>query len=175
MIKKWTDKHINKIPDSPSLYEMKNIALCGTACLLGRVLSMVTEKYHPKVSTSKFVRMLCLSVCLSLSIYTYIYFFHAYIYTHTHMLSVTVIAVQNRSDDLSSNPGRGFLHLTSRRWPLGKVWIHVLSSSCYGLVTGKTWVFCLCQITNLGDGKTLFQTELRLTNFYCVTTCSWLG
>ena len=34
MIKKETAKHINKIPDSPSLYEIQIIALCRTAYLL---------------------------------------------------------------------------------------------------------------------------------------------
>ena len=38
--KKGTDKHINKIPDSLSLYEMPKIALCGTAHLLRSVLLM---------------------------------------------------------------------------------------------------------------------------------------
>ena len=31
MIKKDTDKHTNKIPGSPSLYEIQEIALCGIA------------------------------------------------------------------------------------------------------------------------------------------------
>ena len=45
MIKKGTDKHNNKISCRPSIYEMKMIALCGTAHLLRKVLSMnVTEK-----------------------------------------------------------------------------------------------------------------------------------
>ena len=39
VIKKDTDKHINKIPGSPSLYEIQKIALCETAHLLRRVLS----------------------------------------------------------------------------------------------------------------------------------------
>ena len=49
IIKKRTDKHINKIPDSPSPYEMPKIALCGTAHLLRRIVAInVTEKYQPK-------------------------------------------------------------------------------------------------------------------------------
>ena len=40
MIKKGTDKHINKIAGSPSLYEIQKIALSRTAHLLWRVLSM---------------------------------------------------------------------------------------------------------------------------------------
>ena len=43
MTKKGTDKHI-KTPSSPSLYEIEKIALCGTAHLLRRVLSMWLEK-----------------------------------------------------------------------------------------------------------------------------------
>ena len=39
MIKKGTDKHSNKIPGSPNLYKIQN-ALCGTAHLLRKVLSM---------------------------------------------------------------------------------------------------------------------------------------
>ena len=38
--KNGTDKHINKIPGNPSQYEIQNIAYCGTAYLLGRVLTM---------------------------------------------------------------------------------------------------------------------------------------
>ena len=34
MIKKRRDKHINKIPDNPSLYDMQNIAFCRPAYLL---------------------------------------------------------------------------------------------------------------------------------------------
>ena len=34
MIKKGTDKHINKIPDRSSLYKMQIIAICGTAYLI---------------------------------------------------------------------------------------------------------------------------------------------
>ena len=40
IIKKGTGKHINKIPGSPSLYEIQNIALWGTAHLLRRVRSI---------------------------------------------------------------------------------------------------------------------------------------
>ena len=39
-IKKKTDKHIDKISGSPSQNGIQNIALCGTAYLLRRVLSM---------------------------------------------------------------------------------------------------------------------------------------
>ena len=38
MIKKGTDKQINKISDSPSRYEIQKIALYGTAHRLERVL-----------------------------------------------------------------------------------------------------------------------------------------
>ena len=37
MIKKGTDKDINKIPESPTKYEIQNNALCGTAHLLQNV------------------------------------------------------------------------------------------------------------------------------------------
>ena len=40
MINKEIDKHIYKIPSSPSLYEIQNITLCRIAPLLRRVLSM---------------------------------------------------------------------------------------------------------------------------------------
>ena len=36
MIKKGTDKHINRIPCNRSLYEIQQIALCGTTHLLRR-------------------------------------------------------------------------------------------------------------------------------------------
>ena len=35
-IKKGTDKHINKIPGSPIVYEIQNFALCSTAYLFRR-------------------------------------------------------------------------------------------------------------------------------------------
>ena len=38
MIKKGSDKHINKIPDSSSLYEIQKLALCGTPHFFRRVL-----------------------------------------------------------------------------------------------------------------------------------------
>ena len=38
IIKKGTDKHIIKIPDSPSLYHIQKIALCGTVHLLWKIL-----------------------------------------------------------------------------------------------------------------------------------------
>ena len=44
MIKKGTDKHINKIPVSFSLNGNFKIALCGT----GSFIINMTEKYHPK-------------------------------------------------------------------------------------------------------------------------------
>ena len=51
-IKKGTDKHINKIPGSPCLYEIPNFAFCGTAHLLKSILSMwlnnVTDKKPQK-------------------------------------------------------------------------------------------------------------------------------
>ena len=34
MMKKGTDKHIKKIPGSPSFYEIQKIALCGTVILI---------------------------------------------------------------------------------------------------------------------------------------------
>ena len=40
MIKKGTNKHMNKIPGSPSQYVIQNIAFCGTAHLFRRVPSM---------------------------------------------------------------------------------------------------------------------------------------
>ena len=40
MIKKGTDKHINKISGCLSLYVLQTIALCGTAHLHRKVLSM---------------------------------------------------------------------------------------------------------------------------------------
>ena len=40
MVKKGTDKHINKIPGNPQLYETQKIALCGTANFFRTVLSM---------------------------------------------------------------------------------------------------------------------------------------
>ena len=57
MIKKGTDKHINNIPVSPSLYEIQKIALFRTAYLLRRVLSMwqknITQKRQQKNINSK--------------------------------------------------------------------------------------------------------------------------
>ena len=49
MIKKGTDKYLNKIPGGPNLYEMQNIALCGTVHFLRRV----TLKYHPKEAAKR--------------------------------------------------------------------------------------------------------------------------
>ena len=40
MIEKRTDKHINKLPGSPSQYEKQNITFYGTAHLLRKVLSI---------------------------------------------------------------------------------------------------------------------------------------
>ena len=40
IIKKGTNKHINKMLGNPGRYEIINIALCGTAPLLRRVLAM---------------------------------------------------------------------------------------------------------------------------------------
>ena len=52
MTKKTTDKHINRIHSSPSLYEQEKNALCGTAHLLRRLLSMwmknITQKWQQK-------------------------------------------------------------------------------------------------------------------------------
>ena len=39
-IKKGTDKHIKKIPDSLSIYEIQKIALYGTAYLFRKVLKL---------------------------------------------------------------------------------------------------------------------------------------
>ena len=50
IIKKGTDKDINKIVSSPSWNEIQKIALCGTAHLLRKVLSIWLEKYHPKAA-----------------------------------------------------------------------------------------------------------------------------
>ena len=40
MIKKKTEKHLEKIPGSPNLAEMQKIALTGTAHILRKTLSM---------------------------------------------------------------------------------------------------------------------------------------
>ena len=40
MIKKGTEKHLEKIPGSPNLAEMQNIALKGTAHILRKTISM---------------------------------------------------------------------------------------------------------------------------------------
>ena len=40
MIKKGTDKHLQKIPGSPNLDEMQKKALTGTAHILRKTLSM---------------------------------------------------------------------------------------------------------------------------------------
>ena len=40
MIKKGTEKHLEKIPASPNLGEMQKIALTGTAHILRKTLSM---------------------------------------------------------------------------------------------------------------------------------------
>ena len=48
VMKKGTDKCINKIPGSPSFYEIEKIALCGTAHLLRIVLSMWLENITQK-------------------------------------------------------------------------------------------------------------------------------
>ena len=48
MIKKETDKHINKITSSPSLYQIqKNCTLRNGSSPLESVIN-VTEKYHTK-------------------------------------------------------------------------------------------------------------------------------
>ena len=40
MIKKGTEKHLEKIPGSPNLAEMQKIALKGTAHILRKTISM---------------------------------------------------------------------------------------------------------------------------------------
>ena len=40
MIKKGTEKHLEKIPGSPNLAEMQKIALTGTTHILRKTLSM---------------------------------------------------------------------------------------------------------------------------------------
>ena len=53
-IKKGTDKYINKIPGSPSLYGIQLIAFCGTAHFFKRSLLMwlknITEKKQQPVT-----------------------------------------------------------------------------------------------------------------------------
>ena len=48
MIKKGTDKYIDKIPGSSSRHEIQKIALCGTAHLLKDTIINVTGKYFLK-------------------------------------------------------------------------------------------------------------------------------
>ena len=47
MINKGPDKHVNKIPGIPSLYEIEKVSLSGTAYLLRRVRS-IRLKISPK-------------------------------------------------------------------------------------------------------------------------------
>ena len=53
MIKKETDRHINGIPGSPSLYEIQKILFRGTVYLLWKVPSMyvkdITQKRQQKI------------------------------------------------------------------------------------------------------------------------------
>ena len=48
MIKKETDKHINKIPSSPSLFKTQKITLCCTSDLFTIGLKSITKMRQQK-------------------------------------------------------------------------------------------------------------------------------
>ena len=48
MIKKVTNKHIKKIPENPSLYEIQKMHFVRADNSFSRVLSLRLKKRHPK-------------------------------------------------------------------------------------------------------------------------------
>ena len=72
-------------------------------------------------------------------------------------LNITVIIIENGTDDLTSNPGQYFVLM-----PLGKAWIHITS---YGKIVG---------LAKLGNWFRRRKTEFKpAVQIDWVTSCSW--